>query len=153
MTTLEPILTKHPFFQDLDPRYMNLLVGCSKNVRFEAGEFLFHEGDPADSFFLIRQGKVALEMAAPHKGSTIVDTIEEGLVFGWSWLVHPYKRQFDAQALTLVRAVALDAICLRNKIDQDHNLGFELYKRFFTVVTERLQHTRLQLLDVYGDRF
>ena len=150
MTSLQPILEAHPFFKGLEPKYLELVVGCASNVRFEAEEILFHEGDHADRFFLIRQGKVALEMAPPNKAPMIIDTVEEDLVFGWSWMVPPYKWHFDAQALTLVRAIAIDGMCLRRKCEEDHELGYELFKRFFSVVTERLQHTRMQLLDVYG---
>lgn len=152
MKTLEPVLAEHPFFAGLEPEYMKLMVGCAKNVRFEDGQFLFHEGGPADQFFLIRQGKVALEMGAPNKAPIIVDTIEENGVLGWSWLLPPYQWHFDAVALGLVRAVALDGRCLRQKFKRDHELGYEMCKRFFQVVANRLQQTRMQLMDVYGNR-
>jgi CRP/FNR family transcriptional regulator, cyclic AMP receptor protein len=150
MKSLQPILEEHPFFKGLEPKHLTLLVGCASNVRFKAGEILFHEGDQADRFFLVRQGIVALEMAPPNKKPMIIDTVEEDLVFGWSWMVPPYQCHFDAQALTLVRAIAIDGKCLRKKCEEDHELGYELFKRFFSVVTERLQQTRMQLLDIYG---
>jgi len=150
MESLETILSEHPFFENLDERYQSLITGCAKNVRFEAGEFLFREGEAADQFYIIRHGKVALEMAPPNKPPMIIDTVDSGHVLGWSWLAPPYTWHFDAHALTLVRAITLDGKCLRNKIEQDHELGFDLYQRFFKVVTERLQHTRIQLMDVYG---
>ncbi len=111
---------------------------------------MFREGEAADQFYIIRHGKVALEMAPPNKPPIIIDTVDSGHVLGWSWLTPPYTWHFDAHALTLVRAITLDGKCLRTKIEQDHELGFELYQRFFAVVTERLQHTRMQLMDVYG---
>ncbi|MCF8719124.1 CRP-like cAMP-binding protein [Nitrospina gracilis Nb-211] len=150
MKSLEPILAEHPFFAGLEDRHMNLVVGCASNVRFEVGEFLFHEGAPADHFYMIRHGRVALEMAPPNKPPIIVDTVEGGQVLGWSWLVPPHLWHFDARAITLVRAIALDAACLRKKIETDHELGYQLFRRFFTVAAERLQHTRMQLMDVYG---
>jgi CRP-like cAMP-binding protein len=150
MNTLEPILTEHPFFEGLNPKYMKLLVGCAKNVRFDDGQFLFREGEPADQFFLIRHGKVALEMAPPNKSPLIVDTIEEGGVLGWSWLIPPFKWHFDALAQGVVRAISLDGKCLRNKFQNDHELGYEINNRFLQVVTSRLQQTRMQLMDVYG---
>jgi len=152
MKTLEPLLTEHPFFEGLEPEYMKLVVGCAKNVRFESGQFLFREGERADQFFLVREGKVALEMAPPNKPPLIVDTIEENGVFGWSWLLPPYQWQFDALAMGRVRVVALDGKCLRQKFKRDHELGYEMCKRFFGVVTQRLQQTRMQLMDVYGNQ-
>jgi len=150
MKSLESILSDHPFFDGLEDKYMNLVVGCASNVQFDAGEFLFREGAAANHFYIVRHGRVAVEMAPPNKPPMIVDTVEGGQVLGWSWLVPPYQWHFDAHALTLVRAIALDAQCLRGKIETDHELGYEMFKRFFVIAAERLQHTRMQLMDVYG---
>lgn len=150
LKSLESILSEHPFFDGLEERYMNLIVGCASNVRFEVGELLFREGQPANRFYILRHGRVTLEMSPPNQPPMIVDTIEGGQVLGWSWLLPPYKSHFDARALTLVRAIALDAKCLREKIETDHELGYEMFKRFFAVTTERLQNTRIRLMDVYG---
>jgi len=46
--------------------------------------------------------------------------------------------------------VAFDGVCLRGKCDEDHELGYQLMRRFAASLIERLQTTRLQLLDVYG---
>jgi CRP/FNR family transcriptional regulator, cyclic AMP receptor protein len=150
METLEPLLREHEFFRDLDPGYLALLVGCASNVRFGEGSFLFRESEPADRFFLIRQGRVAVEIAAPGRGAIIVQTVADGGVVGFSWLLEPHTWEFDARALTPVRAFALDGVCLRGKCEQDTRLGFSLMQRFAGVAVRRLQATRLQLLDVYG---
>jgi CRP-like cAMP-binding protein len=150
MQNLEPFLAEHPFFKDLDRRYLELIVGCASNVRFDAGDFIFREGEEADRFYIIRHGKVALEVFAPGRGSITVQTIGEGDVLGWSWLFPPYRWHFDARALELTRAIALDGKCLREKCEEDHDLGYELVKRVAQIIMERLQATRLQLLDVYG---
>ncbi len=150
METLEPLLRGHEFFRDLDPEYVALLVGCASNVRFSEGSFLFREGERADRFFLIRHGKVAVEIAAPGRGPIIVQTVADGGVVGFSWLFGPHTWEFDARALTPVRAVTLDGVCLRGKCEQDTRLGFDLMQRFARIAVQRLQATRLQLLDVYG---
>jgi CRP/FNR family cyclic AMP-dependent transcriptional regulator len=152
MQTLEPILAAHPFFQDLPLHHLQLIVGCASNVRFEAGQFIFREGEEADSFYLIRHGRVALEIMVPERGPLTIQTLEEGDVLGWSWLFPPHRWHFDARTTTLTRAIALDGKCLRTKCEDDHDLGYELVKRFARVIMERLQATRLQLLDVYGVR-
>ena len=89
MKTLEGILAQHPFFSRVDPRCHQLLVGCASNVRFNAGEFIFQEGREADVFYLIREGKVALEVVAPGHGSLTIETLGGGDMLGWSWLIHP----------------------------------------------------------------
>ncbi|MEW6297049.1 MAG: cyclic nucleotide-binding domain-containing protein [Thermodesulfobacteriota bacterium] len=152
MQTLEPILAAHPFFQDLDPRHLQLVVGCASNVRFDAGQFIFREGEAANQFYLLRHGTVRLEIFVPERGPLIIQTLGAGDVLGWSWLFPPYRWHFDARAAALVRAIALDGKCLRTKCEDDHDLGYALVKRFAHVMMQRLQATRLQLLDVYGVR-
>ena len=151
METLEPILAQHPFLKDLEPRHLQLIVGCAANVRFEAGQFIFREGAAAKQFYIVRHGKIALEIFVPGRGPVTIQTLGEGEVLGWSWLFPPYQWHFDARALELTRAIALDGECLRGKCETDHDLGYELVKRFANVMMERLQATRLQLLDVYGE--
>ena len=150
MPTLETILAQHPFFKDLEPRYLQLVVGCATNVRFKMGEFLFREGEDANQFYLLRHGKVALQVFIPQRGPITIETIEAGEVLGWSWLFPPYRWHFDALALELVRAIAFDGQCLRGKCEEDHDLGYALMQRFAQVMAQRLQATRLQLLDLYG---
>jgi CRP-like cAMP-binding protein len=150
METLERILAEHPFFKGLEEPYLQLLVGCASNVRFNAGEVVFREGEQANQFYLIRQGKVAVETFAPSRGPIIVQTLGEGELVGWSWLIAPYRWRFDGRAVELTRAIALDGECLRGKCEEDHNLGYELMKRVAHVMEQRLEATRLQLLDVYG---
>ncbi len=150
MEGLDHIIKAHPFFAGLDPAFCNLICGCAKNVRFEAGEYLFHEGTAADRFYLVRHGRVAFQLTAAGRGVLTFQTLGEGEVAGVSWLIPPYRWTFDAKALELVRAIALDAACLRGKCEADHDLGYEMMKRFMPVLIQRLQAARLQILDVYG---
>ncbi len=149
MQTLETILANHPFFKGFEPRYMQLITGCASNVRFKAGTHIFREGEPASSFYIIRQGKVALQAMAAQRGSLIIQTIEDGEVLGWSWLFPPYRWHFGARAIAETRAIALDGVCLREKGEADHDFGYELVKRVAQIMMERLQATRLQSLDSY----
>ena len=150
MKDLEPVLAEHPFFEGLRPDYVKLLVGCASNARFDAGTYLCREGDEADRFFLLRHGRVAVQIHGGHLGAITIQTVEPGDVLGWSWLVAPHRWSFDMVALELVRAIALDGKCLRGKCAENHDLGYELLKRFSAVMAERLEATRRQLLDVYG---
>jgi CRP-like cAMP-binding protein len=152
MRTLETVLSEHPFFTGLEQRYLRIIVGCASNVVFEKGQVIFREGEEADRFYLIRQGRVALEVHAAGIGTITIQTLDAGDILGWSWLVPPYRWHFDARAVETTRAIALDGDCLRRKCEEDHDLGYELLKRFAEIITQRLQATRLQLLDVYSAR-
>lgn len=161
--TLEPLLRGHKFFAGLDPAHLALLAGCASNEVFPAGSFLFREGEPAQTFYLIREGKVALEIAAPGRGgrtgvgasgasagALVIQTLGDGDVAGFSWLIEPHRWEFDGRAVERVRAVRMDGTCLRGKCEDDPRLGYELMRRFAGLTASRLQATRLQLLDVYG---
>ncbi len=148
---LDQLLVDVPFFDGLGEDELALLAGCARNVRFDAGAYVFREGDPADVFYVVRHGSVALEAFVPAGGPVMIETIDAGEVLGWSWLFPPYRWHFDARALATVRATAFDGACLRDKCAADPALGYRLMGRFAQVLIERLQWTRLRLLDVYGD--
>jgi CRP-like cAMP-binding protein len=148
---LETVLAEVPFLDGFGAAELKLLAGCAGNVHFSAGDNLFREGDEADTFYILRQGSVALEMFVPARGPVLIETIDAGEVVGWSWLFAPYRWHFDARALTAVRATGFDGACLRKKCGDDPALGYDLMGRFAQVLIERLQWTRLRLLDVYGN--
>jgi CRP-like cAMP-binding protein len=149
--SLDAVIADVPLFEGLAPDAVVLLAGCASNVRFADGERLFREGEPADTFFLVRHGRVALEMFVPARGPVIIETIGAHEVVGWSWLFPPYRWQFDARAVSLVRATAFDGACVRQKCTSDPVLGYDLMGRFAQVMIDRLQATRLRLLDIYGN--
>ncbi len=130
---------------------MDLMVGCAQNVHFREGDVLFRTGTPADTFYVIRHGRVTLEVHDPRRQTMVVATLGDGEVAGWSWLVPPYRWMFDARAISEVSAVAFDGACLRGKCDQDPVLGYALMQRVAQVMYERLQDARIRLLDMYGD--
>jgi CRP/FNR family cyclic AMP-dependent transcriptional regulator len=103
MEDLKNILAEHPFFKGLNEEYFALIVGCASNMRVDAGKMIHREGEEANHFYLIRSGKVTLQIMTPNKGPVIIETLEEGDILGWSWLVPPYTWHFDARALALTR--------------------------------------------------
>lgn len=150
MKGMAELIAEAPAFDGIDPAHLELIAGCARNEGFERGEYLLREGEVANRFFIIRHGHVALETFVPERGALTIETIEPGDLLGWSWLVPPYRVDFDARAVEPIRAIAFDASCLRGKLDDHPRLGYDLMKRFTPVIVERLQATRLRLLDVYG---
>jgi len=149
---MEGIVSKHPFFAGLDNDTVALLSGCARNVRFDAGDHLFRTDQPADEFYLLRHGRVAIELVAPGHAAITIQTLGEGDIVGISWLLPPHRWMHDARALDLVRAIGMDAKCLRQKCDADRSVGYELMMRFVPLLIGRLHATELQLLDVYGTK-
>jgi CRP/FNR family cyclic AMP-dependent transcriptional regulator len=148
--TLEPILAKLPFFKGLDKRYLELLVGCASNARYNTGEYLYQEGKEANQFFIIRQGKVAIESAVPGRGMITVEIHEAGDVVGWAWLLPPYRWYFNGRAVEPTRVIVLDGLCLRGKCEQDHTLGYEFMSRFLQKTTRSLDLLLGQVVDLHA---
>jgi CRP/FNR family cyclic AMP-dependent transcriptional regulator len=152
MRTIAQYLPDHPFFAGLDEPTLTLVAGCATNVSLTAGDYLFREGDPAARFFVVRRGRVAIELHDPAVGTVVIDTADAGDVVGWSWLVPPYLSIFDARAAEATGVVAFDGLCLRGKCEDDSHLGYELMQRVTQVMSERLVAAQVRLLDLYGAR-
>lgn len=147
--TIAQYLPGHPFFAGLDPAVLELAAGCAANVHFRPGDLLFHEGDPADTFYVLRHGRVSLQMRTPTEDA-VLDTAHDGDVVGWSWLIPPYRWTFDARATEDTAAIVFDGACLRDKCEHDPAVGYALLQRVVEVMSERLHSARVRLLDLYG---
>jgi CRP-like cAMP-binding protein len=150
MKTIADLIAEEGIFKGLDRAQLDFVAGCGSNVHFAPEAQILTEGEPANTFYLVRSGSVALSFFVPGRGQVVIDTLSEGDVLGWSWLFAPYRWQFDAVAREDVAAVAFDGACLRTKCDSDAQLGYALTQRFAKVILGRLQSVRLRVLDVYG---
>ena len=150
MRTLEQTITEHPFWKGLNPDYFRLLNECASEMHFGEQRQIFQEGSPADRFYLIHAGRVALETFAPGKGSLTIQTIGAGEALGWSWLFPPFRWHFSARAIEATEVVALDAGTLRDRANQNHDFGYDIAMRIGEVMLQRLQATRMQVLDFYA---
>jgi len=146
---LEDVIARDPFFHGLPKTFCRTIAGCGQHARFEKDEVLYRQGDPADVFHVIRHGHVALELLAAGKPH-IYQTLHDGDILNAAWVVPPYRCHSNARAVETTVTIAFDAACLREKCDADHDLGYDLMKRFVPVVVGRLNSARLQATDVYG---
>lgn len=150
MQKLESILGEHYCFKGLDKGYLDMVVDNASEVSFEEGELIFHENEMADKFYIIQEGIVALETKlAPDRDPITIQMIGEGDVLGWAWLFPPYMWHFDAKVVAPTKAISLDGQFIRNKCEEDHDLGYELLKRFAHIIQQRLQAVRLQNPNMY----
>jgi CRP/FNR family transcriptional regulator, cyclic AMP receptor protein len=147
--TIRDLLAEQPVLRGLEAGDLDLMAGCGRNDVIEPGGFLAREDEPADRFFVVRSGRVVLEIHAPT-GPLVIETLGTGDLVGWSWIFPPHRWVYDVEVLERAHVVVIDAVCLRDKCDADPAFGYRVMKRFAQVVAERLQATRLRLLDLYG---
>jgi CRP/FNR family cyclic AMP-dependent transcriptional regulator len=147
---LSTIIAGHRLFKDLAPRYLALLAEVAMFKEFPAGEVIFREGDPANRFYLILEGEVALESAPPDRAPVVLQTIGRDDVLGWSWLFPPYYWHFDARATVPTKAIFFYGTWLRENCERDRDFGYEMMKRMSAIMIERLQATRRKLAELQG---
>ena len=151
MRTIDELIADSPTFAGLEPAQLQFIAGCARNEHVEAGTMLMCEREPAERFWLIRRGVVALELYVPGREPLVIGTLEPGDVVGWSWLFAPYRWALDGRTQGECHLITFDGVCLRGKCESDHDLGYALMSRFAADVVERMQATRLQLADVHGN--
>ena len=147
MKTPRETITEHPFFLGMKPEQLDVLVGCASETKLKTDQVLFREGEPANKFYLIESGRIAIEAHQLANGTAPVQTLGPGDVLGWSWLFPPFTWHFQARALEPAQAIVLDGARLLVTAERNREFGYELMKRVAQVVIRRLQATRKQLLE------
>ncbi len=149
MDAVKTILQNHPFFKEFTAEHVEKLVQHTSEMRFNPGQYIFRDGQEANMFYLVLSGMVSLEVYAPNRGPVTVQPIGAGDVLGWSWLYPPHRWHFDAKAKEETRVLALNGKAIRGLIEDDHEFGFQVMKRIALVMENRLQATRVKLMEVY----
>ena len=146
MESFKQSLSQHPFFQGLDSGHLRKLARIASSKSFPAHQMIFYEGEKANEFYLISEGKVAIEMPLFGCEDIQIQTLGKGDVLGWSWLFPPYQWHFSARTLEPTQAIAMDGESLRTLCEEDHHLGYDVVKRFAQVMVQRLEATRVRFL-------
>ncbi len=151
MTDQGPLATlaSHAFLSGLSERHRMLLASGVRPFSAAPKEILARERETAKTLYLIQSGHVSLNLSVPGRGLVRFQTVGPDEIVGWSWLVPPHKWQFNCDAIDEVKGLAFDAVWLRERCDQDHELGYQLLKQLVSVIANRLTATRVQLLDIY----
>jgi len=137
----------HGFLSSLSERHRMLLASGARPFSAAAGQLLASEGETAKVIYLVQTGQVSLSINTPHRGAVTILTVGPGEIVGWSWLVPPHRWKFECRATEAVQGLVFDAAWLRDRCEQDYELGYHLLKEVVTVIANRLASTRAQLLD------
>ena len=147
---LKAILSKQPLLKGLRKKHLDLLAACAVAQERSEGEYLLKEGQSADYFFLIKQGRVSIELKGSYKKMTTIQTLDGGEILGWSWLIAPYRSHFSARAVRPASLLAFDAKRLRAEMKKDHDFGYEMLRRFSRLIAQRLEEALPQIISLYS---
>jgi CRP/FNR family transcriptional regulator, cyclic AMP receptor protein len=150
MSTALELIARHPFLDGLGPAEAERLSIWASRAQFRAGSRIFAEGGRADRFWLLLSGHVQLDSVTPRRGRLVIESLGAGAVLGWSWLFPPHEWHLGAVAVEPTHALEFDGLGVRRLCEADPALGYGLTRRFCQVIIDRLQASRVRLLDLYG---
>jgi len=138
------------FLDKFTPRVREKLLSFSEAFRFKAGQDLIGEGDFSRYLYIVKSGRVAVEMVIPPKGRCIIRTGDAGDMLCWSALVGPRVATAAVRAVQDTEALGIKGERLMDECRKDCEMGFELYRALTEVIAGRLNATRLQFMNVYS---
>lgn len=147
MPSIEDYLSTHSFFSGLDDSFMKFLSNSAQGVQLKADQVLFQQGKPADKFYLLRSGQVSIQVPALVGPTLELQVLGEGEILGWSWLVPPYRWNFQARALEDSDLLEFDGSAILAHCEEDPKFGYELFKRFAALMSQRLDAARQKIMD------
>jgi CRP-like cAMP-binding protein len=147
MQSIEDYLSTQSFFSGLDDSFMKFLSNSAQGVQLKEDQVLFQQGKPADKFYLLRSGQVSIQVPALVGPTLELQVLGEGQILGWSWLIPPYRWNFQARALEDSDLLEFDGSAILAHCEEDPKFGYELFKRFAALMSKRLDAARQKIMD------
>lgn len=144
---IENYLSTHAFFDGLDDSFIKFLASSARVLQVKKGGALFHQGEHADKFYLLRSGQVSVQVPALMGPALEMQTVGEDQLLGWSWLIPPYQWNFLARAAEDSDLLEFDGSAILAYCEEDSKFGYELLKRFAALMSERLNAARQKMMD------
>jgi CRP-like cAMP-binding protein len=148
--TLEDSLSTHAFCSGMDNSFVRFLSDSATELQITKGGVLFQYGKPADKFYLVRKGKVSVQVPALMGPTLEIQTLGEDQLLGWSWLIPPYRWNFQARALEDSDLLEFDGSAILARCQEDPKFGYDVFKRFATLMSERLDAARQKMMDEWN---
>ncbi len=149
MTLIED-LRRFSIFHSLDEQALQIFARCAQRRTANQGDYLVREGQPAEHCYGLLEGRMAIELELPQRPAMTIMTVKPGQVAGWSWMFPPFQWSANIRALDDLSYISLEGSCLRQYCDSHPEHGYLIMKHFAKLISQRLEATRIQLLDVYG---
>ena len=137
-----------PLFAGLEPEASEALVATMKAIEVVRGDTLFHEGEPGDRLYVVREGKIKLGRRSNDGRENLLAVLGPGEMFGELSLFDPGPRTATATALTDVTVLGLGHQALRPWLTGRPEVAESLLQ----ALAQRLRRTNDALADlVFSD--
>ena len=143
-------LSAHEFFSEFSDDVLKFLCECSSTREIKKGQILFLQGEHADKFYVVRSGRISLQMPAIMGPTLEIQAVDEDQVLGWSWLISPYQWNFQTKAEEDVELLQFDGVAILARCEQEPKFGYELLKKFAALMSVGLNAARQKMMDEWS---
>jgi len=143
-------LSAHEFFSDFSDDVLKFLCECSSTFVIKQGQILFRQGENANNFYVVLNGHISIQMPAIMGPTLEIQTLGKDQVLGWSWLIAPYKWNFQTRAEEDTELLQFDGAAILARCEQEPKFGYELLKKFAGLMSERLNAAREKMMDEWN---
>ncbi|MCK4842535.1 MAG: cyclic nucleotide-binding domain-containing protein [Methylococcales bacterium] len=143
-------LSNHEFFSELSEDILKLLCESASMLEVKKRQVLFRQGERADKFYIVRNGRISVQIPAITGPTLEVQTLSTDQILGWSWLIPPYQWHFQAKAEEDSKLLEFNGVAILSQCEQDPKLGYQLLKKFAVLMAERLDVSRQKLMDEWN---
>ena len=147
--SIRQLIAGNKFFSGLEDTAIDFLAANASPRQLTEGQMLFHQGEPADHFYLMRAGHLSLEIPAIEGPVLELQDIGPGQIVGWSWLIPPGQWQFQARARTAIDCLQFDGKAILAHCEAEPAFGFEIARRFSGLMSERLHFARQKMMQAW----
>ncbi|MDQ2070308.1 Crp/Fnr family transcriptional regulator [Natronospira bacteriovora] len=147
---IRKLIESQRFFADLDSDWLDFLAEHAVSRKVSRDEVIFRHGNKADSFYLVTDGRISLEVAAIEGPPLELQNLGEGAIIGWSWLIPPYQWHFQARALEDANVIRFDGDVIFKRCEEDPDFGYDMLKRFAGLMSERVSSAREKMMQEWN---
>lgn len=140
MSELKNLLSSIPPFENLSSKYLNQIIKLTHNRNYEANEFIFYQGDPGMSLYIVRSGKVIVSYLNDDNTEIILAEYNTGDFFGELALIDGDTRAASAYAKEKTNLTILFKPDLDEFIKKYPNKGIEIQQGIMKIITTRLRN-------------
>jgi CRP/FNR family cyclic AMP-dependent transcriptional regulator len=141
------VLEKVEMFHGLSPTQLESLAQISVEKKYRRGETVFTERSTGGEVYIIKKGKVCIELGLKGKPNTAtVQRLGAGQIFGELALVDKRSRSATVICENDCEIITIDRSRLDELFERDSRLGYIVMKNLAQLLAERLRRTDLMLV-------
>jgi signal-transduction protein with cAMP-binding, CBS, and nucleotidyltransferase domain len=148
-------LERIDIFKDLNDNQLTAIQACCQEAEFRRDDQLFDTRITPEYLWVVMDGEVSLRQdqptSYPNLQDSIISTLSENMIFGWSSLVPPFKYRLSAYCSSRTcKVLKIERNCLNKLMEEDFKMGYIVMSEILAVVGTRFDQLREEIIKVMG---